>query len=281
MTVWTDLLGAEVRMLAAGGVTTRVALVGEGPPVVFLHGRGGHLETFTRNLAAVAAAGYRAIAFDLLGHGLTGRPADGRYTVDRITAHAAAVLGRLGLDRTHLVGQSLGGWCAALLALDVPDRVASLVLIEPAGLQDEADRLADSRVRAAHQTGGQAYIRPTPETVAARLGGLLADPAGVDPELVQVRAGLYAPDEARQVHRAVRAADHSPWLLTPARLSALTVPALVIRGEHGHTPPAVVDAAAQAAGARVRTVPHAKQWPQYEQPGTANTLITDFLGAHP
>ncbi|CAO5165469.1 AB hydrolase-1 domain-containing protein [Frankia sp. AiPs1] len=281
MSLWTDLLGAELRVIPVAGVGTRAVLIGEGPPVVFLHGRGGHLETFARNLAAVAAGGYRAIALDLLGHGLTERPADGRYTIDTLTAHATAVLDRLHLDRVHLVGQSLGGWAAALLALATPDRVAGLVLIEPAGLQDEAERLSDTRVRAAYRSGGQAYEQPTAAAVATRLRGLLADPEALDPELVLVRARLYAPDEARAVHRSVRAADHSPWLLTPQRLGELTVPALFVRGEHGHTPPAVVRSAAQAARAQVVTVPGAKQWPQFERPDTVNTAILDFLGAHP
>jgi 2-hydroxy-6-oxonona-2,4-dienedioate hydrolase len=278
VSLWTDLLGAEIRHATAADVPTRVADLGSGDPVVLLHGRGGHLETFARTLPPLAAAGRRAIAFDLLGHGLTGRSPSGSYTVKELTDHALATLDALGLDAVDLVGQSLGGWIAALAALRAPERVRRLVLIEPAGLQAEAERLADPVVRAAYERGGRAYAEAAPDAVRTRLAGLLADPAGVDPELVQVRTALYRPEEARRVHRLVRAADNGPSLLTPQRLSALTPPVLFIRGEHGHTPAVVVEAAVSAVPhARLVTVPEAKQWPQYERPDLVNASLIDFL----
>ncbi|TDD15693.1 alpha/beta fold hydrolase [Actinomadura sp. KC06] len=278
VSLWTDLLGAQIRHVTAAGVPTRVAELGSGDPVVLLHGRGGHLETFARNLPALATAGRRAIAFDLLGHGLTGRSPSGSYTVEALTDHVLAVLDSLGLAAADLVGQSLGSWAAALAASRAPERVRRLALIEPAGLQPEAERLADPTVKAAYERGGRAYTEPTPEAVRTRLAGLLADPAGVDAELVQVRTALYRPEEARRVHRLVRAADNTPSLLTPRRLSTLTMPVLIIRGEHGHTPAAVVEAAVRAVpNARLLTVPQAKQWPQYERPDLVNPALIDFL----
>ncbi|GII95238.1 2-hydroxy-6-ketonona-2,4-dienedioic acid hydrolase [Sinosporangium siamense] len=272
------MLGAEVRFVDASGVRTRVVSLGVGDPVVLLHGRGGHIETFARTLPALAASGRRAIAVDLLGHGLTGR-ADGGYGVERLAEHAHAVLTALGLGRVDLVGQSLGGWIAVLLALRDPARVRRLALIEPAGLQSEATRLADGRVRAAYERGGQAYREPTPEAVRTRLAGLLAAPDTVDPELVAVRTALYAPAEARDVHQQVRAADNEGVLLTPDRLAKVGAPVLIIRGEHGHTPLNVVEAAAAALpDARVVTVPQAKQWPQFEQPEIVADALVQFLG---
>ncbi|WP_231336388.1 alpha/beta fold hydrolase [Actinomadura graeca] len=276
--MWTDLFGAEVRHATAAGVPTRVAALGSGDPILLLHGRGGHLETFARTLPALAAAGRRAIAFDLLGHGLTGRSPSGSYTVEDLTGHALATMDALGVDAVDLVGQSLGGWVAALAAVRAPARVRRLVLIEPAGLQPEAERLADPVVRTAYERGGRAYAEATPDAVRTRLAGLLADPAGVDPELVRVRAELYRPDAARRVHRLVRAADNGPSLLTPQRLRALTQPVLFVRGEHGHTPAAVVGAAVSAVPrARLLTVPEAKQWPHYERPDLVNASLIDFL----
>ncbi|SEG87830.1 2-hydroxy-6-oxonona-2,4-dienedioate hydrolase [Thermomonospora echinospora] len=278
MSLWTDLLGAEVRYVTAAGTPTRVACLGAGPPVVLLHGRGGHLETFARNLPHLAAAGRRAIAFDLLGHGLTARRPQSRYTVEDLADHALSVLDALGLAEADLVGQSLGGWTAVQLTLRAPERVRRLALIEPAGLQSESERLADATVRAAYEKGGRAYAEPTPEAVRTRLAGLLADPEDVDPELVEVRTALYLPEEAREVHRLVRAADNGRFLLTPQRLAGLDVPVLFLRGEHGHTPATVVEAARAAIPrARLLTIPGAKQWPQYERPALVNTALIDFL----
>ncbi|MER5491662.1 alpha/beta fold hydrolase [Streptomyces sp. NPDC002490] len=278
MSLWTDLLGAQVEHVDADGTPTRAVSLGTGPAVLFLHGRGGHLESFARNLAAVAAQGRRAIAVDLLGHGLTGRSTEGRYTVRELTDHVRAVLDAFDLAEADLVGQSLGGWVAALTALEAPGRVRRLALIEPAGLQSEAERLSDDAVRAAYRRGGRAYEEPTADAVRARLGGLLADPTTVDEELVELRTRLYGPPAARDVHRRVRAADNTPWLLTEERLAHLSVPTLFLRGESGHTPPDVVEVAARAVPDAVTvTVPGAKQWPQFERPRQVNELLNRFL----
>lgn len=306
MSLWTDFLGASVGTLDAGGVPTRVLTAGAaggeggGAPLVLLHGRGGHLESWRANVAPLARE-HRVIAFDLLGHGLTGRH-DGDYGIGELTAHAIAVLDALaaagalggsadggGTDGggprggVVLAGQSIGGWVGARIALDRPDLVQALALIEPAGLQSETERLADPRVAAAFQRGGRAFAEPTADAVRERLTGLVADPAAIDDELVETRRALYAPPEARDVHRAVRAADNSAALLGPEALATLRergLPLLLIRGEHGHTPAQVVADAADAAGARLHTLPGAKQWPQLEAPAAVNDLLHDFATTH-
>jgi pimeloyl-ACP methyl ester carboxylesterase len=276
VTVWTDLLGATVRWVDVGGVPTRVVEAGDrGPVVVLLHGRGGHLEAWRHTIAPLAGAGRQVVAFDLLGHGLTGRH-DGGYGIEELTEHAGATLDALGVVGATLVGQSIGGWVGVAVALRRPELVGALALIEPAGFQSEAERMADPQVAAAFERGGRAFATPTTEAVRERLRGLFADPDAIDDELVAVREALYAPEAARAVHRAVRAADNGGLLLTPERLAALTVPVLIVHGAQANTPSAVVSAAAAAAGARLVELPDTKQWPQYEAPGAVNQLLIDF-----
>lgn len=268
MTLWTDFLGAEVRFVEAGGVRTRIVAAGAGDRVlVLLHGRGGHLESWRANVGPLAERGVRVVAFDLLGHGLTGR--GDRYGVDDLTDHAEAVLDVLGLRRVTLVGQSLGGWVAARLAQRRPDLVRALGLIEPAGLQSEAERLSDPMMAAAYERGGRAYDEPTADAVRERLTGLVADPAAIDDELVETRRRLYAPAAARDVHRAVRRADNAGALI--GRLD-LGIPVFLSHGEHGHTPAAVL----ARAGGRLTTVPGARQWPQLERPDIVNPLLLEL-----
>src|SRR5437868_927644 len=81
----------------------------------------------------------------------------------------------------------------------------ALVLVGPAGLQSERERLADPKVAAAYVRGGKAFEEPSADAVRDRLRGLFADPAGIDDELVAIRQKLYAPAGARAVHQAVRA----------------------------------------------------------------------------
>lgn len=277
MSLWSDFLGCEIVFVEVTGISTRVISFGEGPPLVLLHGRGGHLESWRANIRPLATRN-RVVAFDLLGHGLTSRH-DAGYGVDELTTHAASTLDVLGVRDAVLVGQSIGGWVATRLALSRPDLVHSLVLIEPAGLQSEGERLADPKVAAAFARGGRAFSEPTTDAVRDRLAGLVADPKQIDDELVDVRRILYAPPASRAVHLGVRGADNSASLLTPDALAALDIPVLVIHGALANTPLDVVERATAAARARLETVDGAKQWPQLERPDVVNPLITDFVSA--
>jgi 2-hydroxy-6-oxonona-2,4-dienedioate hydrolase len=129
MTVWTDLTGLEfsVSSVDVGGVPTRSLQAGSGPPLVFLHGTSGHLDGFSRNIAAHAEH-FTVHAIDMLGHGYTGKP-DRPYTIPTYVEHLLGYLDACGLESAHLAGQSLGGWVAAWAAAEHPDRVRSLSLL--------------------------------------------------------------------------------------------------------------------------------------------------------
>ncbi|SOD99406.1 alpha/beta fold hydrolase [Blastococcus haudaquaticus] len=281
MSLWTDALGSEIRFVDVGGVRTRILRTGSsGPLLLLLHGRGGHLETWTRNHAGWAD-GRQVVAADLLGHGLTER-AGSRYDVGELLEHTEhlvdALLAETGESDLDVVGQSLGGWVAAWLTRRRPGTVRRLVLVEPAGLQSEAERLADPRVAAAYERGGRAFTAVTADNVRLRLRQLLQDPAAVDEEMVELRRRLYEPPGAADVHSAVRAADNGSWLLTPDWWRAHRTPTLFVRGEHGHLPGAVLDRlAASLPDARVVTVPGAKQWPHYENPLDVTAAVEYFL----
>jgi 2-hydroxy-6-oxonona-2,4-dienedioate hydrolase len=278
VSLWTDFLGAEVGWIDVDAVSTRVLQAGDGEPtIVLLHGRGGHLESWRANVGALAQR-CRVVAFDLLGHGLTGRHAGG-YGVEELTRHAIRTIEVLRLADAVLVGQSIGGWVAAQVARRRPDLVRSMVLVEPAGLQTEAERLSDARVAAAFERGGRAFLEPTFENVRTRLDGLVDRSDAIDDELVRARVALYQPPEARAVHRAVREADNSALVLSAEALGALGVRTLFVHGADANTPQDVVQRAARAARARLVTIDGAKQWPQLERADEVNRLIADFASA--
>lgn len=277
MSIWTAYLGAEARFADVGGVSTRYVSLGEGPVVLFLHGRGGHLETFVRNVPALAAH-FRTISVDLLGHGMTAQTAAGDYSIAALAGHIERFLDVVGVRHVHVVGQSLGGWVAVWLALNEPQVVGKLFLIEPQGLQSEEERLAAPGAEERYRAGGEAYENPTREAVRKRLTGLVADPGIIDDDMVETRWRLYQPEASRAVHQHVRRAANGAFLLTADRLKELRHPALFVRGEHGHTPVPIVEASARAcASARVLIVPGTKQWPQYERPDLVNPAMIDFF----
>ena len=100
--------------------------------MVFIHGTGGHLETFNRNVFAHAEH-FRVLALDMVGHGFSAKP-DHPYEIRQYVKHLDDFLTAVGVDRAHLHGESLGGWIAAQYAIDHPARVARLVLNTARGM---------------------------------------------------------------------------------------------------------------------------------------------------
>lgn len=103
-----------------------------GGTVVLLHGWSLSGACFDRQLRVLAAAGLRAVAIDLRGHGASDRPLHG-YGLQTLAADVAAVLDALDLHDVTLVGWSIGGLVATRVALDAPDRVGRLVNVAASG----------------------------------------------------------------------------------------------------------------------------------------------------
>jgi 2-hydroxy-6-oxonona-2,4-dienedioate hydrolase len=105
--------------LTVGGTLTRVLEAGEGErALLFVHGLGARADRWRRNLAQMAAQGYRCIALDLPGHGLAGKGPDIPATVPALADFTAEAARALGLREVVLVGTSLGGHILGQLALD-------------------------------------------------------------------------------------------------------------------------------------------------------------------
>jgi pimeloyl-ACP methyl ester carboxylesterase len=119
------------------GLKVRVVERGdpESPPVVLVHGWGCSAYVFRRNMPALADAGFRMIAVDLKGHGLSDKPiASDEYTIDSLVEHVRDILDALGLERPALAGHSLGGSLIYHFASRYPQRAQCLGLLSPVGL---------------------------------------------------------------------------------------------------------------------------------------------------
>jgi len=121
------------RYLLVDGGKIRYLDAGHGAPVIFLHGLGASMYAWRKNLPAVVAAGFRVIAFDNRGFGLSDKPPApyDNAAYDRLTV---ALMDSLRLTAAVLVGHSMGGAIAAHVAIEYPQRVRGLVLIASAGL---------------------------------------------------------------------------------------------------------------------------------------------------
>jgi pimeloyl-ACP methyl ester carboxylesterase len=105
---------------------------GSGPAVLLLHGTGSSLHTWDAWVAALRPA-HRVVRVDLPGFGLTGPAADGDYRIAKMVAFVDDFARKVGLDHFALGGNSWGGEIAWSYALDHPERVSALVLVDAGG----------------------------------------------------------------------------------------------------------------------------------------------------
>jgi 2-hydroxy-6-oxonona-2,4-dienedioate hydrolase len=121
--------------LQVGSTHTRVLEAGEGErALLFVHGLGARADRWRRNLAQMAAQGYRCIALDLPGHGLAGKGPDIPATVPALADFTAEAARALGLRDVVLVGTSLGGHILGQLALERLAAPAGSAGLKPRGL---------------------------------------------------------------------------------------------------------------------------------------------------
>jgi pimeloyl-ACP methyl ester carboxylesterase len=114
----------------AGSITLEGETLGDGPPVVLLHGLSATRRNVVQGSRALVKRGYRLISYDARGHGRSS-PAPG-YEYGDLVEDLAAVLAHLDLERAALVGSSMGAATAMAFTLEHPERVPALVQITPA-----------------------------------------------------------------------------------------------------------------------------------------------------
>jgi len=277
--IWTALLGQDltIRHVQVGEWNTRVLEAGSGPEtVVLLHGVGGHLEAYARNIPALAAH-HRVIAYDYPGHGLT-TPTTRPLELPDYVEHLVGLLDALDVDRAHLNGESLGGWIAVKIAHAHPERVGRIVLNTPGGaLSDPAVR---ERIRSLSQAAAD---DPADERIRARVTWLMADPASVTQELVDVRRTIYAqPPFAESMRNIMCLQDgdtRARNMITDEELDAIETPALVVWTSDDPSGPAAVGLrmAERLSNGRFELIQGAGHWPQWEQHRHFNELVLAFL----
>lgn len=246
----------------------RYARRGEGDEtVVLVHGFGGDLDNWLFNLDALAAKA-QVIALDLPGHGQSSKalPEEGLTGLAR---SLGGFLDALAVERAHLVGHSLGGALAGLLAAEAPQRVASLTLIASAGLGPEinADYLAGFV-----SAGSRRELKPV-------VAQLFADPGLVSRQLLEdllKYKRLDGVSEALERLSGSFLAEGRQQLLLAPSLAALDLPLLAIWGQEDRIIPA---AHAQALGssARAEVIPGAGHMVQMEKASRVNELILGQL----
>jgi pimeloyl-ACP methyl ester carboxylesterase len=129
----------EDKFVEAGELRIRYLEEGEGPVVLLFHGAslGSSADVFRRNLAPLAAAGRRVIAFDFPGFGLSSYTEDGSVALKKKVT--VAFMDAMGIDKAALVGHSQAGNICVALALEMPARVTHVVILGTGSLLPPLD----------------------------------------------------------------------------------------------------------------------------------------------
>lgn len=251
---------------------------GAGPAVLMTHGIGESLEFWHRQMETLGSS-LRLIAWDLPGHGLSDERADA-MDLEGQAAVAWRLMDHLGVDRAHLVGNSLGAAMSLRMAAQVPGRAASLLLANSAALGAEvfgAFRLMTLPLL------GELMNKPGPTAVAQQIKAIVRRTDAITPEVrAAIERNVRRPGGGRHFLALLRGLSSlrgqrsTVWQRSHDILRQLpSVPLLFVHGEHDVVLP--VDhsrrAHAMARGSELVVLDDCGHTPQLEKPELFNRLL--------
>jgi 3-oxoadipate enol-lactonase len=238
---------------------------GDGPPVVFAHGAGGTHMSWWQQVPVLAQT-YKCVTIDHRTFGYS-RDVKGGPGRRAFVQDLRGLLDQLGIQKTALVGQSMGGLTVLGFALANPDRVSALIMSDTTGGYSNPE-IAELR----------RTLQPAPASIerAFAPGYAQRDPA---------RAFLY-----REIN-ALTAAANEPAAATPSAPPASPdlgplldkkIPVLFIVGEQDQIiPPSIIEAMhKKVPGSQLVKVPGAGHSVYFEKPDDYNRIVMDFLQKH-
>lgn len=263
-----------MRGTTSGGTVYEVTGRDGAPSVVLIHGLGMTMATWDQHVAPIAQH-YRVVRYDLAGHGQT-PPAADTPSLTMFSEQCVELMDELLIDSAALVGFSLGGMINRRIAIDHPDRVSALAILNsPHERGLHAQRLVEERAEASAAGGPAATIDATLERWFTA-GFRAAEPEYVD----TIRGWVLANDV--DVYAANR------WVLANGVVElirpepAISIPTLVMTCENdtGSTPAMSASIASEITGANAIIVPGRQHLGLLEDPDAFTQPVLDFLRAN-
>ena len=281
MSTITEAATSQIVHVTEGEVDADIHVndMGQGAAVVMLHGSGpgaSGWSNFHRNVQPFVDAGYRVVLVDSPGF----NKSDSIVTASRDGAYAKAVKGvldALGIDRAHLIGNSMGGATAMRMALDYPERVDRLIMMGGGSV--------GSSITTPMPTEGLKRLRglyeaPTMDNLRRMLDIFVYDPSRLTDDLIQ---GRYENMVRRPEHLSNFLASLKLSGGTRAdfssRLSTIRSPSLIVWGRDDRFVP--LDLGMRMLwgipDAQMHVFSQCGHWAQWEHADRFNGLVLDFL----
>jgi len=255
----------ELRTTSYFGRSIRYYDIGSGPPLVLIHGIGGDADEWAFCLDPLSAS-HRVIALDLLGFGRSDKPFLA-YSIAVFVEVLEAFLHKLDLARPTLIGESLGGWIAAAYALQHPQAVDKLVLVDAAGVWNETKELpVDLHVSTRQHMREIMQLLFYDKTLAT---DALIDFAY---ELHLERGDGYT------IHRVLQNLRDGHESLDD-KIAALKVPTLIMWGENDELIPAATGRLIHrlVPNSRLEVIAQCGHLPALEKPAELTNCVLNFL----
>lgn len=257
-----------------GGLKVHYHERGSGQPVIFLHGGGqgaSGWSNWKQNLDYIAEHGYRALAPDALGYGLSSKPEEATFNLSFVVEGLTKFIDALNLSHVTLVGNSMGGAMALKYALDCPTKVEKVIVMGPAGIGDMSRYAAMPGIQMLFRLG-QDPSGPTRDKLRQLFEIIVYDKRLLTDELIEERYEV-AVTQPKRVFQTLQIDNLAP------RLRELSMPVLVLWGRDDKFCP--VDGGMEIIRAcdRARLVVFAQcgHWVQAEKAAEFNRLCVDFL----
>jgi pimeloyl-ACP methyl ester carboxylesterase len=274
----------ELKSVEIDGVPLNYVDVGSGDdeePAVLVHGLGGQWQNWLENIPRLALD-RRVVAMDLPGFGLTPEPQDNEgISIPRYGRFVNALCDKLGLGTVELVGNSMGGFVAAEVAIQFPERVGRLVLVSAAGISSaealQGPILTFGRVATAIATNSVARFRwlaSRPVTRHISLALVARHPRLLKPDFAY--EGFFKGAGKPGFDDALRASLEYDFR---DRLPEVKVPTLIVWGEKDSIIP-VRDAdefERLIEDSRKLVMKDTGHIPMAERPVTFNDVLVEFL----
>lgn len=251
----------------------------EDPAVLWLHGSGPGVSARSNWEALITSMpGYRHIAPDLLGFGESSHPEDlpeGVGASARLRAQAILqLLDVLGVDRTHVVGNSMGGMITLLMLEDRPELFDRVILMGSGGapIPPTPDLIRMVRY----------YEEPTADAMLDLLGRFVYDTGGFGDSIRQIaadRAVFAGRADIRRSHERTFTPEAEPLWFPGEALAGIKHEVLVVHGREDRIIPveASYHLARHLPNAQLHVLPHAGHWVQIEQVSRFRELARLFL----
>lgn len=266
-------IGATVQL---GATTVNYHDVGEGPAVLLIHGSGPGVSAWAnwRLLLPELGRTHRVIAPDMIGFGYTESPEVG-FDLEAWLGQLTGLLGVLGIERCHVVGNSFGGAMALRLALARPELVDRLVLMGPAGLSFPITDGLEA-------VWGYEPSLPAMDHLVRDV--FTAAATEISDDLVALRLAASRRPGVQERYAALFPPPRQRWVdalgITPEQAASITHPTLVVHGEEDAVVP--LEASRRLVGllpdARLEPIADCGHWVQVEQPARFHALVEAFLG---